>query len=122
MADNAEAAAWFGAPGPRTVYHWHAESFGLPAGARLLAGSAACPHQAYAVGRHLGMQFHVELDASKLAAWSASTDPVFLALQRSHPRTVQSGDAMRARAATALAAQQAFAARIYTRWLVASGP
>ena len=117
VADNADAADWFGPPGPRTVYHWHGESFGLPPGARLLASSVACPHQAFAIGRHLGMQFHVELDATKLAAWSASVDPGFLAAQRAHPRTVQSGEAMRAQAAAALVVQQEFAARIYRRWL-----
>ena len=117
VADNPEAADWLGAAGPRTVYHWHAETFGLPSGAHLLASSPACPNQAYAWGRHIGMQFHVELDAAKLAAWSASTDPGYLAAQQAHPATVQNGAAMRAQAVNALRDQQALAARIYGRWL-----
>ena len=62
------------------------------------------------------MQFHVELDAHKLADWSASTDPSFLELQQHHV-TVQSGAEMRAQAAQALTAQQDLAARIYGHWL-----
>ena len=82
VVDSPAAHRWFGAPGERTVYHWHGESFELPAGAELLASNAACPHQAFAMGRHLALQFHVELDRHKLAAWSASTDPSYLRLQQ----------------------------------------
>ncbi len=117
VADTPTARAWFGEPGERTVYHWHGESFELPAGAELLAGSAACPNQAFAIGRHLAMQFHVELDAGKLAVWSASVDPEFLRLQRVHPATVQGGAVMRAQAVSKLPAQQRLADRLYRRWL-----
>lgn len=110
------ARAWFGDADALTVYHWHFEAFGLPAGAELLASSPACPHQAFAIGRHLAMQFHVELDAGKLALWSASSDPNYLALQASCG-TVQSGPAMRTQAAWALPHQQGLAARLYRRWL-----
>jgi GMP synthase-like glutamine amidotransferase len=109
------AQAWFGAPAEHTVFHWHQESFELPRGAELLASNAACPHQAFAIGPHLALQFHVELDDRKLADWSASVDPAFLRVQR-HP-TVQSGSAMREQGKRALPAQQRLAARLYRRWL-----
>lgn len=117
VADAPAARAWFGEPGERSVYHWHGESFDLPDGAELLASNAACPHQAFAIGRHLAMQFHVELDATKLAAWSASIDPTFLRLQDEHPASVQTGTAMRSQASIALPAQQRLADRLYRRWL-----
>lgn len=116
VADSAAARAWFGEPGERVVYHWHHESFELPAGAELLASSAACPHQAFAIGPHLALQFHVEVDRDKLALWSASVDPTFLRLQREHG-SVQGGAAMRAQASAALPAQQELADRLYRRWL-----
>lgn len=116
---HAEARRWFGDLDETVVYQWHHEAFALPPGATRLASSAACPQQAFALGPHLGLQFHVEVDADKLAAWSASTDPSYLSLQRDCP-TVQSGAAMRAEAAHRLAVQQRLAARFYTRWIAAA--
>lgn len=116
--DHAEARAWFGDDDEVTVFHWHFEAFELPRGAVPLAASQACPYQAFAIGPHLAMQFHVEVDSEKLDVWSASQDAEFLALTQSCP-TVQSGAAMRAQAQRCLARQQALAARLYARWLAA---
>jgi GMP synthase-like glutamine amidotransferase len=116
VLDAPSANRWFGKPRSMTVYHWHRESFELPEGAELLASNAACPHQAFAIGPHLAMQFHVELDQRKLDAWSASVDPEYLSLQRT-AATVQSGAQMREQARDALAAQQGFADSLYRRWL-----
>ena len=79
-------------------------------------GSEACPNQAFAIGPHLAMQFHVELDGEKLQRWAALDTPAFHALQRRHA-TVQSGPAMCAAAQRRLPLQQAVADRIYARWL-----
>jgi GMP synthase-like glutamine amidotransferase len=116
VADSPTAAAWLGEPGPRSVMQWHFEAFELPAGAELLAGSAACPHQAFAFGPHLAMQFHVEIDAEKLDRWSREESPLFLDAVR-RCASVQDGTAMREEAAARLAPQQALADRIYRRWL-----
>lgn len=52
------------------VLHWHGDQFEIPPGANLLAGTAACAHQAYAMGRHaLALQFHLEADASRIERW-----------------------------------------------------
>lgn len=114
--DSATAAAWFGAPGPRTVFQWHFEAFELPAGAERLAGSAASPQQAFALGPHLAMQFHVELDAEKLGRWVQDDGERYHAALRMHS-SVQTREAMRAGQHSHLQAHQALAERLYLRWL-----
>lgn len=52
------------------VLHWHGDQFDLPTGARLLASSAQCPHQAFSLGEAvLGLQFHAETDCRTLETW-----------------------------------------------------
>ncbi|PKN13834.1 MAG: amidotransferase [Deltaproteobacteria bacterium HGW-Deltaproteobacteria-4] len=44
-----------------TVFQWHGDTFDLPAGATLLARSAACAHQAFLYkNKVLALQFHLE--------------------------------------------------------------
>jgi GMP synthase-like glutamine amidotransferase len=106
------AVDWFGAASDVTVFQWHFEAFELPPGAVPLAASGACAHQAFVIGLHLAMQFHVELDAEKLERWADEVDPALVARHA----TVQSRDAMRADAEQRLRAQQALANRLYARW------
>jgi GMP synthase (glutamine-hydrolysing) len=120
LSHTPSAADWFGAEPELTVFHWHFESFALPRGATLLASNTACPHQAFAIGPHLAMQFHVELDEEKLTRWSLEATARDSGARLAHPHTVQTGQAMRAAGAQLLAAQQRLADRIYTRWLGAS--
>lgn len=51
-------------------FQWHHDSFDLPAGAVLLASSAACPHQAFRVGDSAwGLQFHPEVTEEIIRGW-----------------------------------------------------
>lgn len=52
------------------VLHWHGDTFDVPAGAVLLAGSERYPHQAFSHGRHaLALQFHPEVTAVGMERW-----------------------------------------------------
>jgi GMP synthase (glutamine-hydrolysing) len=53
-----------------SVFHWHGETFDLPAGAIHLAFSASTTNQAFRLGRSAyGLQFHLEVDPAMIAAW-----------------------------------------------------
>lgn len=113
-----QARAWFGPDIEHTVFHWHYDAFDLPRGATALATSPACAVQAFAVGPHLAMQFHVEVDVGKIDAWLADPDDRYHAERRQHA-TMQDPAAVHALTKRCLAMQHKLADRIYARWLSA---
>jgi GMP synthase (glutamine-hydrolysing) len=61
-----------GLPSPTMFFHWHGETFDLPAGAEWLAYSALCRQQAFRYGPHVyGVQFHPEITPEMVVDWSA---------------------------------------------------
>lgn len=58
----AQASGLFGAfPARLEVFHWHGDTFDIPAGAVHVARSAGCAHQAFVYDeRVVGLQFHLE--------------------------------------------------------------
>lgn len=116
VSDGPEARRWFGSATMPHVFHWHYEAFDLPAGASRLATSGACPNQAFAIGPHLAMQFHVEIDEQKISDWLSVTTPLYREAQARHA-TAQSPARIRELSPRWLSAQQALAGRIYANWM-----
>lgn len=120
VLDDPLARQWFGPDDAHTVMHWHYEAFDLPHGARWLATSEACAHQAFAIGPHLAMQFHIEIDAPKLHRWLAEDDPQWHVVRPLHA-SVQDHASMLESASCHLVAHMRLADRLYERWLAAAG-
>jgi GMP synthase-like glutamine amidotransferase len=60
---------WFQLPESFSPFHWHGETFDLPAGAIRLAKSDACENQAFQIGRNaIGLQFHLETTLESASA------------------------------------------------------
>lgn len=107
---------WFGDAPTDTVIQWHYESFGIPQGATRVAGSPACPNQAWAMGPHLAMQFHIEINEAKIDSWVSEDDPKW-ADARTRYDSVQDKITMLNGIPYHLAQHQATADCIYRNWL-----
>jgi GMP synthase-like glutamine amidotransferase len=59
-----------GLPGYQRVFHWHEDTFDLPAEAVLLATSENTHNQAFRYGQcAYGLQYHIEIDDIMLNTW-----------------------------------------------------
>ena len=71
VAENAEARHWFDGLGGFSGFHWHGETFSLPDGATRILSSAYCDNQAFALGKHIGFQCHIEMTEAMVRTWCA---------------------------------------------------
>lgn len=111
------ARTWFGdfAGTLRDALQWHYDSFAVPDGATLIASNEACPQQAFAIGNILAMQFHIEIDRNKLAAWARDGKPELIAL-RDQPY-VQQARTIAAEIPKKMDNSQALANNIYAQFI-----
>jgi GMP synthase-like glutamine amidotransferase len=107
---------WFGDAPTDTAIQWHYESFSIPTGATKLASSPACPNQAWAIGPHLAMQFHIEINEAKIDSWVNDDDNKW-ADARNRYDSVQDKITMLNSIPYYLEKHQATADHIYTNWL-----
>jgi len=104
-----------GLPDELPTFQWHNETFDLPAGAVLLAGSPLYPAQAFRWGsRAYGLQFHLEVSAAMARQWADV--PVYAAdLERAlGPGALPALLEAMERTAPAI---NAHARRLFGRWL-----
>jgi GMP synthase-like glutamine amidotransferase len=71
-ADNHVARQWLGDLASFESFHWHGETFSIPHGATRILENAHCANQAFAIGKHLGMQCHVEMTEELIRLWLRS--------------------------------------------------
>lgn len=113
-SNTATAADWLPDLSPETaLFHWHGETFSIPAGAEVILENDNCANQGFAIGNTLALQCHVEMTAPMVGDWASRyreelVDP---------GATVQSRAEMTTGLDTRIAAAQQVADRLYLRWL-----
>jgi len=115
VSDNALAHEWFGERAGFTAFHWHGETFSLPPGATRILENAHCENQAYVLGKHLGLQCHVEMTPELVRSWCRGGRAEIEA-SRSSP-AVQSAEEMQDLLEVRVTQLNAVADRVYLRWL-----
>jgi GMP synthase-like glutamine amidotransferase len=115
VADNGVARAWFGELPAFLSFHWHGETFSIPPGATRVLENAHCANQAFAIGKHLGMQTHVEMTEELIRLWCRGGRKEIEASAASP--AVQSPEAIEAELAERVAVLHRVADRVYERWV-----
>src|SRR5207249_617759 len=114
VAENAVAREWLGELAGFESFHWHGETFSIPPGGTRVLESVHCPNQAFALGKHLGMQCHVEMTEELIRTW-LQTGQAELNENEASP-AVQRPDEIERDIIARVAALNNVANRLYDRW------
>lgn len=98
------------------VFHWHGETFSIPPGAERILSNAACAHQAFVLGPHLGMQCHVEMTPEMIRRWNRGWSEETSSLNP-RPNSVQTPEMMEAEIPQRLPAMRRIADQLYGIWI-----
>ena len=112
---NGVAHAWLGDLRSFPAFHWHGETFSLPPAAVRVLSSGYCANQAFALGKHLALQCHVEMTAEMIADWCAR-GAAEMAAGAATPG-VQSAAAIAERIESKLPQMRAAARQLYGEWV-----
>ena len=111
----AESGAWFGREGAEFLgFHWHGETFSIPVGATRVLSSPWCANQAFALGKHLAMQCHIEMTEDLVRTWCHSGAGE---IARSISPGVQSVDAILVELTPRIEALHGVADHVYAHWI-----
>ena len=72
VSDNGVAREWLGELPAFETFQWHGETFTIPPGATRILENPHCANQAFALGKHLGLQCHVEMTEELIRLWVRS--------------------------------------------------
>jgi GMP synthase-like glutamine amidotransferase len=115
VANNPLAKLWLADIEKFYGFHWHGETFDLPAGATLLLSSEHCQHQAYAMGKHLALQCHIEMTPDMIKNWCEEGQQELL--EASASPAVQQADDMQINLPLHCFFLQKVARQLYGQWI-----
>ena len=114
VADNGVAREWLGDLQAFETFQWHGETFSIPPGGTRILEGEHCANQAFALGKHLGMQCHVEMMPELIQTWIDSGADE-LAEHRKSPAVQQPAD-MQRDLEPRLGRLHQVADKLYDRW------
>jgi GMP synthase-like glutamine amidotransferase len=115
LEDAVEAPGWFGSQRAAFLsFHWHGETFTIPPGATRILSSPWCANQAFSLGKHLGLQCHIEMTEYLVRTWCRSGERE---IRESDSPAVVSVEAILADLEPRLEALHQVADSVYARWV-----
>lgn len=115
VSANSIAKQWFADIEAFNSFHWHGETFSLPQGATHLLASAHCHNQAYALGKHLALQCHVEMTTDMVRKWCDEGEQELL--DSADSPAVQTSSEMQLNLPMHIYFLNKVAHQLYTQWI-----
>ena len=115
VTDCEAAKLWFGNIQNFNAFHWHGETFTLPQGAIHLLSSQYCQNQAYAIGKHIAFQTHIEMTTEMVKKWCEEGADEVLASSASP--AVQQVDEMQDNISLHCFFLNKVAKQVYSQWI-----
>lgn len=110
-----EARHWLGQQQQLLMFHWHFDTFQIPAGCKRLLYGRFCLNKAFSYGPNLALQSHLEVTADSVRAWCTQDNAV---LQRfSQLASVQTKQQILTQLPARVALLHQHANYTYQRWL-----
>ena len=101
-----------------TMFNWHHDTFEIPSGAQRILFGSHCLNKGFALGKHLGLQSHLEVTEDSVRAWCReSRDEIAHSLALGHGRTVQSEAEMLRELPARTAELHRLAQGVYRHWV-----
>ena len=110
---NTLAKAWLGNMREFVSFHWHGETFSIPEGGTRILSSPYCSNQAFVLGKHLGMQCHVEMTPEMIRTWCQDWGNE---VRNRASASIQTPEQMEENLPVRVAQLNAVAARLYDVW------
>ena len=105
---------WFeGWQFPLQAFHWHGETFSLPAGADNLLSSEYCKNQCFELESAIGFQCHIEMTENMVREWVAR----FSEQLQDNSQSVQSADKILEQMPQRIQGLNQAADSFYQRWV-----
>lgn len=115
VSNNEIAKHWFGKIETFNAFHWHGETFSLPAEAHHLLVSSHCQNQAWSIDKHLAFQTHIEMTPEMVKKWCEEGEAELRAAQASP--AVQQSNAMQENLAVHCFLLNKVATQVYSQWI-----
>jgi GMP synthase-like glutamine amidotransferase len=114
--EDTTAAEWFGGLEKFDVFHWHYQTFGIPAGAKRVMSSKYCTNQAYVFnGLHIGFQCHIEMTEAMVKKWCEDSKDDLDAMSMSE--SVMTKQQILSDVGNRVASLNHLAKSVYQRWI-----
>ena len=116
VEDAAAVKAWFGGMETFDVFHWHYQTFGMPAGAKRVMNSQYCTNQAFVFNDlHIGFQCHIEMTEAMVRKWCEDSKDDLDAMSKSE--SVMTKQQILMDLSSRVARLNQLAKKIYERWI-----